>query len=872
MMKEAVGIAINGREVKIAHLYRDKNRLGVDFLETAILAHDMDYEINKKVEETAEAALAQNDEDIFASKTPYEGHAAAEKESNLKENIDVIYSLVRKFASRRIRVAFNAPPYRVNYQDLDTHLDYDKKVFRGSLKKKIDQWKKGFNELDNVSVIARKDGTLCNVSCEIKQPPIIDILEQLNTFFKGNLFLNLMDPNEIALVNLAKTSYDFRDANVITVIIEIETEFSRLIFMRGEDLLTVSPIIPENFNPDIFDIIYSKIIYELDNLNLTEINNILLAGKASTNAAKSFFEKKFKTVRVGFVVSQPLAENLSTQFAREDLSEYAIPISLAWKAVAQKDSPFIPTNLLPAQIIDRQKMLTLDSAGYLILVLLGLSAFILTWKITAKNIEVHQLRNTNRSLTERIASSEGTVKRVQDLEEQINKLTKRIILSDSLSYGSDRLLTFLELLNQTVLSTKSVWIDEIQSTTNGINLKGVALKRKSVPELSEALGVARIRKLTRFEIGGTKAFAFEMEVDWKNQPFRPNSIQPSTPGMLPPVPPNQVKPNLVTNTITDGNRTITATQEVVGEGSGMPTNYPAQSMTTIRSEKSRLIEQETAKLLAEIERMKSEQATQSEPRHRPESNAGVASEAVADGAMRGYPAQPSSSPEPTVAAVGQFTIKISAHANKLTAAKEVQKLHRLGIETYITRFANSSPEIPYWVCCGRFSSYAEAQQELQRLQKVVPGSHSIIESNTGLPLDATSSASRAERIERAIENHDYQNIKQANQILAPAEAGPADASISHPAPNSDTATAMGREWYTIGINAHATRLTAQKEVESLRSKGHDAFMAQPPDASSDVPYWVCLGRYHSQQTAIARLNLLRKSRPGNYKIIAMHND
>ncbi|MDZ7319663.1 MAG: hypothetical protein ONB11_10935, partial [candidate division KSB1 bacterium] len=515
MMKEAVGIAINGREVKIAHLYRDKNRLGVDFLETAILAHDMDYEINKKVEETAEAALAQNDEDIFASKTPYEGHAAAEKESNLKENIDVIYSLVRKFASRRIRVAFNAPPYRVNYQDLDTHLDYDKKVFRGSLKKKIDQWKKGFNELDNVSVIARKDGTLCNVSCEIKQPPIIDILEQLNTFFKGNLFLNLMDPNEIALVNLAKTSYDFRDANVITVIIEIETEFSRLIFMRGEDLLTVSPIIPENFNPDIFDIIYSKIIYELDNLNLTEINNILLAGKASTNAAKSFFEKKFKTVRVGFVVSQPLAENLSTQFAREDLSEYAIPISLAWKAVAQKDSPFIPTNLLPAQIIDRQKMLTLDSAGYLILVLLGLSAFILTWKITAKNIEVHQLRNTNRSLTERIASSEGTVKRVQDLEEQIDKLTKRIILSDSLSYGSDRLLTFLELLNQTVLSTKSVWIDEIQSTTNGINLKGVALKRKSVPELSEALGVARIRKLTRFEIGGTKAFAFEMEVDWK---------------------------------------------------------------------------------------------------------------------------------------------------------------------------------------------------------------------------------------------------------------------------------------------------------------------------------------------------------------------
>lgn len=876
MIKEAVGIAINGREVKIAHLYRDKHRLGVDFLETALLSQDMDYEISKKVEETAQTALAQSEEDAFATKTPYIADATPEKESNLKENVDVIYSLVRKFAGRRVRVAFNAPPYRVTYQDLDTHLDYDKNVFRGSLKKKIDQWKKGFNELDNVSVIARTDGTLCNVSCEIKQPPIIDILEQLNTFFKGNLVLNLMDPNEISLVNLAKTSYDFHGTNEITVIIEIETEFSRLIFMRGEDLLTVSPIIPENYNPDIFDIIYSKIIYELDNLNLTEVNNILLAGKASTNAARNFLEKKFKNVRIGFIVSQPLAENLSTQYSREDLSDYAIPISLAWKAVLQKDSTFIPTNLLPSQIIERQKMLTLNSAGYLILALLGISAFILTWKITAKNIEVRHLRNTNKSLTERIASSEGTVKRVQDLEDQINKLTKRIILSDSLSYGSDRLLSFLELLNQTVANTKSVWIDEIQSTPNGISLKGVALKRKSVPELSEALGVARIRKLTRFEIGSTKAFAFEMEVDWKNQPFRPNSIPPAAPGLLPPVSPSEVKPSIVTNTITDGDRTITATQEVVAEGTPAPMPGPVSPTVTPHSEKSRLIEQETANLLAEIDRVKREQAArtanQPDASRWADSNSRPAQAPGSDGSASALPVPPSATNPPSYNQTGQLTIKISAHANKLTAAKEVQKLHRLGVETYITRFANSSPEIPYWVCRGRFSNYAEAERELQRLQKIVPGSHVIIESDTGLPLGAAASASRGEKIERATENHDYQNIKQANQILAPAEAGSADVSTNHPASPSEGADGVNGVWYTIGLNAHATRFTALKEVENLRAKGHEAFVTQPPDASTEVPYWVCLGKYRTQQAAETKLNLLRKSRPGNYKIIAMRAD
>jgi len=511
MINEAVGIAINGREVKIAHVYRDKNRLAVDFLESAVLTRDMEYEISKKTEETGEAPFDQNEEDIFAIKSPYETKASADKETNLRENVDVIYSLVRKFAARRVKVAFNVPPSRVTYQDLDTHLDYDKNVFRGSLKKKIDRWKKGFNELDNVSVIARKDGTLCNVSSEIKQPPIIDILEQLNTFFKGNLLLSLMDPNEISLVNLAKTSYDFHDPEEISVIVEIETEFSRLIFMKGEDLLTVSPIIPESFNPDIFNIIFSKINYELDNLNLPGITNILLAGKASSNTARSFFEKKFPSVRVGFIVSQALAENLSTQFSREDLSDYAIPIALAWKVIQKKNENFIPTNLLPSQIIERQKMLTLNITGYVILILLGISAFIMTWKITAKKIEVNSLRNTNKAFTERIASSEETVKKVQDLEDQISKLTKRIILSDSLSYGSDRLLSFLEKVNESILTIKSIWIDEVQNTTTGINLKGVALKRNAVPDLSEALGVARIKKLTRFEIGSTKAFAFEID-------------------------------------------------------------------------------------------------------------------------------------------------------------------------------------------------------------------------------------------------------------------------------------------------------------------------------------------------------------------------
>ena len=60
-----------------------------------------------------------------------------------------------------------------------------------------------------------------------------------------------MDTNEISLVNLARKNFHFHDPNEISVIIQVETEFSRIIFMKGDDLYTVSPIINESFNPEI---------------------------------------------------------------------------------------------------------------------------------------------------------------------------------------------------------------------------------------------------------------------------------------------------------------------------------------------------------------------------------------------------------------------------------------------------------------------------------------------------------------------------------------------------------------------------------------------------------------------------------------------
>ena len=859
MSNEAVGIAINGREVKIAHVHRDKDRLAVDYLESAVLTSDMEHELRKKAEEEAAPSYIQNEEDIFSQKNPLESKASSEKESSLRENVDVLYSLLRKFSGRRIKVAFNVPPSRVSFQELDTHLDYNKNEFKGTLRKKIENWKQGFNAIDNVSVITRKDGTLCNVSCEIKEPPILDILEQLNTFFKGNLVLSLMDPNEVSLVNLARNSYDFRDESKITVIVEIETEFSRIIFMKGEDLLTASPIIPESFNPDIFSIVYSKIIYELDNLNIPEANNVLLAGKASTNAAKTFFGKKFPDAKVGFIISQPLAENLSSQFSREDLSDYAIPISSAWKVIQKKEKGFIPTNLLPSQIIERQKVLSLPLAGYLILVLLGISAFILTWKITAKKIEVSSLKTKNQELVERINSSEETVRKVHELEDQIGKITKRLVLSDSLSYGSDRLLIFLDRLNLSVSKIKSVWIEEVKNTKNGILIKGMSLKRGDIPKISEELGNARINKLTRSKAGNQRLFSFEMEVNWNQEPFRPDSENKFEMESPPPLKAKANETKLVTKNTSEWGTSTKVTQSIVAEENmGVAKKSKIVKSTGLSGQNYKnKNDQTTNNLVFAAKELKNQNVQKIE---KSEKSQPLNIEKKTD--FAGYKNDSIKKENENLLNNGsRFIITVNAHANKFTAMKDVEYYRSNGFDSYITTLPNSSREIPYWVCVGDFNNYDEAENELKRLNTSIPGKRHIIKISEDDFMKPIASNLKTESFS-SIKNSSSQLIKKADHAMVLNEDKHDEKTLTVVESNSRK--------YTISVSAHVTKFTARKDVQFYRSKSIETYITTLPNSSQEIPYWVCYGDFSSYGEAAEKIKQLSAIVPRKYNIVEIN--
>jgi Tfp pilus assembly protein PilN len=500
MMKQALGLAVSGTEVRLAHLISHNGQIRIEGLERARLKTTLENQpVDKSKPDEAEAKDAFGSKDAFGDKAPDDNEQKTDS-----GNLEILYRLLEKYTKKKTKIAFNIPLSMVTYQRPDVM------ATAAGMEKDAE------SNFAQENIMAH-DGATIVMSYE-KHPPTMSLMREVNEFVRGNLFLALMDPTEVALANLARRSSDL-DNGKITAIVYVEDDFTRLIFMRGKDLFHVSAIIHENAaSPDILDVIYRKLLYEQDEAGIPEIAAIWLAGKSSRINAAEFFASYFPDADVRYLSSSMLGGLSSTEAQRGVFSEFAVPIALAWKTLEPKSPLFIPTNLLPQDLLDQQQVLKLNYHGYILLALTGMVAFFITWQIINLNGNIRDTRGKNLQLQMKISNNQSTVDRVKQLDNQCQRLKKNLMLADSLSRGHDELLAFLQKLNASVERTGSVWVDEIVKQKDGFSIKGTSLNRDAIPRLAEKLENASLSQVTRIESEAAKRKAFSFSLERRTPP------------------------------------------------------------------------------------------------------------------------------------------------------------------------------------------------------------------------------------------------------------------------------------------------------------------------------------------------------------------
>lgn len=518
-MKQAIGLAFSGREVRLAHLVAHKGTIRVLGLETGVLRTPLDYQY-EEVERRKKKE--QDSKDVFGLRE--DSDESDPRDQRLKShsaNIEELYKLIFKHVDSRVKVGMNLPISMTNYQRVTSD---DPRLLESIVAQKGES---NGEVLLNIGhrVLPAADGSKLVLTYE-ENAKIISVIDEVNEFVTKKLYFGLLDTTELTLLNLARTRRDIA-ANQVSVIIYVEEEFTRLIFLHSRMLLHASAIIHENAaSPLIAEVIARKLIYEQDEAQIPEISKIWLAGQCARIGLHHFFQRHFKNASVEYLDAPAIGKFPIEGKHDEICSEYAVAIGLAWKLLDPKDPNMVPINLLPQRIRDAQDVLKLDYYGLALLAVTAVLTFMLTWRVldTHKRARYVALQNVRYELL--ISNHQNKIDEILDLEQENNQFENSLKLVEDLSQNYDEALIFLKKLNRSIREAGGVWINEITRHDNGYAVRGTSLTREKIPLFAEMLWGANLNKVTRESAGATRVYQFDLDRIQVPEDERRKELQP----------------------------------------------------------------------------------------------------------------------------------------------------------------------------------------------------------------------------------------------------------------------------------------------------------------------------------------------------------
>ncbi len=508
--KHAIGITINGNEVRAAFLTLVRGKARIKALESTKLDAPLE-----RVDEVGNGSAKsfndlENAFDIDEPRVEKDNDDGPELSSNSErdKSVSQIYALLDKFQDIKANVAINSPHLTVKYDTLNK--DQLPSSRKKRFKDRIDIWGHENEEGRRSNYIDISDEQVLQVDYE-HHPPIIDLIEEVNQFRSNQINLVLMDTNELALSELVKEIYKF-EKDEITAIVYIEQDFSRVIFLKGRDIFHITPIVHTgSMSDDVLQVIYSKMIFAQDHYFIPELNKILVAGHSSRLKAKYYFRQKFPSAVTGYLNSKKIQSDLRFKDRGLLFSRYAVPIALAWKALLKRSYKQKNHNLLPEYILERQTMPKLAVHGYLFLFLLAATAFSFTWALVAKNMEIQKVNRQITSMQQQIDNNKSLTQRVHTFDDQIVHLEKKMALVDSFSAGFNETAEFIKTLGKDIRQTGDLWITDFSKVEGKAAISGVSRRRDRIPALASAMGGANLKKVTRSKYLDSDVFVFQLE-------------------------------------------------------------------------------------------------------------------------------------------------------------------------------------------------------------------------------------------------------------------------------------------------------------------------------------------------------------------------
>ena len=345
---------------------------------------------------------------------------------------------------------------------------------------------------------------------------LLNLVELAETYTTKKLLVQDRLPDEAIWAGLVRTNIDVQDDD-ITGLIAIGEKNSRIIFMKGGEIISVLPIISDGEDADnILNTIFSKILFEIDKGEIPKISRLLFVRTAKlSEKALAYFKKQFEDVEVGYFTLHPENFTYADEILNspEYLQPYITAIGAAWAASGVNEKDFAGFSLLPEYVREKQRVLKLEWHGIMILVLIALTPLYLNNLYNDRSGTLQQLEQQNRVLQTEIDQLRPIATMTEDLiadAQVIGAENDRLL---ELGEYSQKWSEVMRIFNEGVSDIQGVWLTTLRTADPHLNISGISLTREQIPELARLFSDMNINQVSETEIRGQRVYTFAMQAN-----------------------------------------------------------------------------------------------------------------------------------------------------------------------------------------------------------------------------------------------------------------------------------------------------------------------------------------------------------------------
>lgn len=542
--KEFTGLVLEGDAIKMARVKVEANKLRLLKLdqfslvepiktktssqaesvdETDAFEEEMDadsiFGFEDEDEEDSEDELAELDLDNLDEEEEPEDEVMSldmveEADSGSAQSNEILlYNILSGIDPQNVNLGLNVPAGNTIFQIIrDTNFkEVKKKDLIEDLENKLQSIYGQAKSSDNYAYEVRDDGSLVLASVE-EESALLKLVNRADDLYSGKLIVKDVLPDEAALVGLVRANYNLQP-DEITGIIQFSPNKCRVVFMTGNEIWQVSPIINEGTNSKSFlNTLFSKILFQLDTGEVPNLDRIILANNTIGDDAIDFLQNNFSDVIVtNFRFNE---EKFDYEDVDEDLANsFTTAISLAWAAAEFEKKSFPNLSLLPSYVVERQKIFKLQWHGVILLALIFLAPITFNYFYQQKARQIENLSSELETINAQITQIEPTVQATNEISNDLAQLREKLVLLDTLSNGSREWQAKLDILNEGMRPIENTWITSMTQAQNGTFVEGYSLYRNRIPRVVNIFDDATLLNVTIEDIREQEVFRFSILVN-----------------------------------------------------------------------------------------------------------------------------------------------------------------------------------------------------------------------------------------------------------------------------------------------------------------------------------------------------------------------